>query len=830
MIKSILSVDYWKKFKHMKYNIKSGFLSLLFLLIFSIGLNAQFTQTIRGKVVDSETNFPLIGVNVLVLNTGSLIGAVTDVKGRFRLNNVPIGRNTVKFSYIGYKDVVLNDIITTTGKEVILNVKMEETVTKLKEVVIIGKKSGDALNDMAVLSAREFSVYETEKYAGSRGEPARMARSYAGVLASDDSRNDIVIRGNTPTGVLWKLEGINIPNPNHFAIPGTGGGPVTILNNKFLSNSDFFTGAFPAEYANGIAGVFDLRMRNGNNEKYEGSAQFGFLGTELMMEGPLNKKKESSFLAMYRYSTVSIFNSLGIDVGTDSKPKYQDGAFRFNFPFKKGGNLAIFGVGGKSFAPIIKSEQLDTFDTELYGDDDRDQYFGSKMGVAGVSYTKPIDKKTFVKIVFSASGEQAKGQDDKIVRHIDPELGQYVIDSLITTLDFNIIDYKYSGYFSLNKKLNNRLSFKTGLNLDLYNSTYVDSVRSIFLKEDNFTLDSISPWRLRWNGGGNPMLIQPYFQFKYKPSERLTLTGGLTSLIFTISKNAISPIEPRLGISWQLDRKSKINFAMGLHSQKLANYLYYFDKNKELKRVLTPYNKDLKLLKSLHLIAGYERYIGKNIRMKIETYYQYLYDLPVKTVPSAYSLLNSGSGFNRFFPDKLKSTGTGRNYGVDFTLEKSFSRGYFFMMSGSLFDAKYRGSDDTLRNSSFNGRYSANFLFGKEFVIGKNQTLNLGIRVVRTGGQRHGIVDRERSFEEQDIVYQDAHYNEYQFKDYFRADLKLAYKINTRKFTHEIALDIANLFDTKNVLKYSYVQGRENPIVQENQLGRLPIFYYRFDF
>jgi len=814
----------------MNYTTKTLILSIMLFFCFHSGVKGQFTQTVRGKIVDSETNFPLIGVNVLVLNTEILTGAVTDAKGKFRIENVPVGRNSIKFSYIGYKEVVLNDIIVTSGKEVILSVKMEETVTKLKEVVIVGKKNGDALNDMAVLSAREFSVYETEKYAGSRGEPARMARSYAGVLASDDSRNDIVIRGNTPTGVLWKLEGINIPNPNHFAIAGTGGGPITILNNKFLANSDFFTGAFPAEYANGIAGVFDLKMRNGNNEKYEGSAQFGFLGTELMAEGPINIKKESSFLAMYRYSTISIFNSLGIDLGTDSKPKYQDGAFRFNFPFKKGGNLTIFGIGGKSFVSIIKSEQLDTFDTEVYGDDDRDQYFGSKMGVVGASYTKPIDKKTFVKIVFSVSGEQSKGLDDKMIRHVDHELGQYVVDTLINNLDFNIIDYKYSAYFSINKKLNNKFSYKAGMNLDLYNSIYIDSVRSIYLDKNNSTIDSVSPWRLRWNGGGNPALIQPYFQFKYKPSAKLTLTGGITSLIFTISKNAISPFEPRMGISYQLDKKQKINFALGLHSQKLANYLYYYDKNDEFKRVLEPYNMDLKLLKSFHAVAGYERYIGQNIRMKAEAYFQYLFDLPVKKEPGAYSLLNSGSGFNRFFPDPLKSTGTGRNFGIDLTIEKSFSHGYFFMMSGSLFDAKYRGSDDTLRNSAYNGRYSANFLFGKEFVIGKNQTLNFGVRIVRTGGQRHGVVDRDRSDKEQDIVYLDAHYNEYQFKDYFRTDLKIAYKVNTRKFTHEIALDIANLFDTKNVLRYSYAQGRDNPIIQENQLGRLPIFYYRFDF
>ena len=806
-------------------------ITIFFILSLGNAVNAQFSNTIRGKVVDSESKYPLIGVNVIVLNTDPLIGAVSDEKGKYRLKNVPIGRYTLKFSYLGYKDLVLDNIIVTTGKEVILNVKMEETVTKLEEVVIVGKKSGDALNEMAVLSAREFSVYETEKYAGSRGEPARMARNYAGVLASDDSRNDIVIRGNTPTGVLWKLEGINIPNPNHFAIPGTGGGPVTILNNKFLSNSDFFTGAFPAEYANGIAGVFDLKMRNGNNERYEGSAQFGFLGTELMAEGPINKKKGSSFLAMYRYSTVSIFSALGIDIGTTSKPVYSDGAFRFNFPLKKGGNIAVFGIGGKSNAPIVLSTHLDTTLTETYGQNDRDQYFGSRTGIVGLSYTKPINEKTFVKLVFSASQERITANHDKIVRHIGPD-GKYVIDTLINILDYVFRDNKYSAYFSLNKKFNRKLSMKAGLNWDNYDSRYIDSVRVVYLKKDNVTLDSITPWRKRWDATGNPMLIQPYIQFKYKATDKFTFTGGFTSLIYTMSKNSISPIEPRLGLTYQVNRKQKVNFAMGLHSQIFAPYLYYYDKNdvEPYKKKLEPYNKDLKLMKSLHVVAGYERYIGKNIRFKAETYYQYLYDLPVSTVPSAYSLINSGSGFSRYFPDTLVSSGTGRNYGLDLTIEKSFSRGYFFIMSGSLFDAKYRGSDDTLRNSSFNGRFATNIMVGKEFKIGYKQTLNIGLRVAWAGGQRYGIIDKEESQKEQEIVYSDVHFNDYQFKDYFRADFKIAWKFNTKKFTHEIALDIANMFDTKNILRYSYAPGKEEPIYLEHQLGRLPIFYYRFDF
>ncbi len=804
-------------------------LPILFFLGFFSSVSAQLTQTVRGVVVDAESQYPLIGVNVIVLDSDPLVGSVTDEKGKYRLKGVKIGRRSIKFTSIGYKDVVLDDIIVTSGKEVIIKVKMDETVTAMDEVVIVAKKSGEPINEMAVISAREFSVYETEKYAGSRGDPARMAKSYPGVLSSDDSRNDIVIRGNTPLGVLWRLEGINIPNPNHFSIPGTGGGPVTILNNKFLANSDFFTAAFPAEYSNGIAGVFDLKMRSGNNETYEGSAQFGFLGTELMAEGPISKKKGSSFLAMYKYSTVSIFNSLGINIGTTSNPKYQDAAFRLNFPFKKGGNLAIFAIGGDSRVPIIISTQKDTSLTELYGDNDRDQYFGSRMGLIGLSYTKPLNRNTFIKAVFSASHQRVDAKHDKIVR--DGSSGVFVVDTLISILDYKFRDNKYSAYLSLNKKFNRKLSFKAGLNFDFYDSKYIDSVRVVTLKNDNTAVKDISPWRIRWKATGNPMLIQPYIQFKYKATEKLTLTGGVTSNIFTIGENSNSPIEPRFGLSYQFDRKQKFNLGLGLHSQTLAPYLYYFDKNLDFKRELSPYNKDLGLLKSLHVVVGYERYLGKNIRFKAETYYQYLYDLPIAAEgKSAYSLLNSGSGFSRFFPDKLKSAGTGRNYGIDLTIEKGFSHGYFIMMSGSLFDSKYKGSDGILRNSSFNGRFATNFLGGKEFKIGSRQTINLGVKVAWTGGRRYGEIDLEASNREQEIVYTDEHYNEYQFKDYFRTDLKIAYKLNTKKFTHEIAIDISNLFDTKNVLNHGFVAGRADPRIEQLQLGRLPIFYYRFDF
>ena len=216
-----------------------------FLLSISFYCFAQ-TQTLRGTVTDADSKIPLIGVNVVVMKDSALIaGATTNEDGIYRLENIPVGRFKVKFSYIGYQQQTVSDVIVTSAKEVVLNISLSESVNEINEVVVSAFKPGETKNEMATVSARPFTIEETDRYAGSRGDPARMASNFAGVSGADDSRNDIVIRGNSPSGVLFKLEGVPILNPNHFNIPGTTGSPVTILNNKFLANSDFFTGAFP---------------------------------------------------------------------------------------------------------------------------------------------------------------------------------------------------------------------------------------------------------------------------------------------------------------------------------------------------------------------------------------------------------------------------------------------------------------------------------------------------------------------------------------------------------------------------------------------------------
>ncbi len=791
-------------------------LILLLILCSSLGI-AQ--QTVKGKVVDSESKFPLPGVNVLVTSdTTKMYGAATDVAGNFKIKDVPLGRQQIKVSFIGYNVQVLT-IEVNSGRETIVNVELEESSQVMEEFKVVAADNKEVANEMAVVSAQQFSVEETNRYAGSRGDPARMASNFAGVSGSDDSRNDIVVRGNSPLGVIYRVEGVTIPNPNHFSIAGSSGGPQSIINNKSMANSDFFTGAFPAEYGNSTAGVFDLKLRAGNNEKFEFTGQLGLLGAELLAEGPLSKKHRSSFLVMYRYATVSIFDALGIDIGTSAIPKYQDFAAKFNFPLDNGGNLAVWGLGGKSSIDILISNQKDTSEIDLYGENTKDQYFWTQMYVGGLTYTHPLNQNTYIKSTLTASLDQQNSLHDTISRTITSD-GEFELLGMAQYMSYEFRNLRFSSATSLNRKFGKKDVLKVGYVADYGTYSFLDSVT---------TNSEQQTYQFRWNSSGDYFNLQPYISWKHKFTDKLVLTGGISSF-YTSVGNAFSPIEPRLGLKWDAFKKGSISLGLGRHSQMQPLYTYFY----LLPGNDTPHNTDVGLTYSNHVVLGYTHKFNKNLGGKVETYYQALSGIPVNVSPSAYALTNAGGGFSRLFPDTLQNTGTGYNYGVELTLQRYFSGNWHAMLSGAVYNSRYTPSDGIERNTTYNGNYAVNLLAGKEFVIKDKKTIGIGMKVTSAGGQRYGEVDTVASNLQGEVVYLDENFNEYQFRNYFRADVKLTFKANAKKVTHEVGVDLVNILGTQNILSLSYapVPGdpSANPIRENYQLGFLPIFYYKIDF
>lgn len=793
-------------------------ISLLFAVLFAVvSCFAQNTQTIRGKIVDKESKSPLTGVVVTLYRDSTLVtGGQSDLDGNYRLSNVAVGRYTLNMRFSGYQLVSIPNVIVNSGKENIINAELEQSVQENKEVVITGTNKEGTVNDFSTGSGRMFSVEETNRYAGSRSDPARMASNFAGVQGADDSRNDIVVRGNSPAGVLWRLEGVDIPNPNHFAIEGTTGGPASILNNKVLSNSDFFTGAFPAEYGNSIAAAFDLRMRAGNNEKFEFTGQFGFLGTELTAEGPFSKAHNASFLVSYRYSTLKLFEAIHLPIGTGAVPNYQDGAFKLNFPLKKGGNLSMFGIGGLSKISILVSQYTEPTD-ELYGEDSRDQFFESGMGVAGIVYAKPLNDKTFFRAVIAGSGRYSSAHHELVWRNTD-----FGIDSITPKMGYRNTEDRFSFNFFFTRKISAKHSIKAGMLNDYYINNLLDSIHS---ETDNIFYN-------RQDYSGTSVLLQPYVQWKYKPSDALTFNAGVHGQYFTL--NGSAAVEPRLGMKWNVNEKQSINFGTGLHSQVLPSYVYYT----HLPGNSQPYilhNKNVGFMKSLHTVLGYDISVASNMRIKVETYYEYLYDVPVEKKSSSFSVLNQGSGFSRFFPDTLVNEGTGTNIGAELTIEKFFSKKFFFMFTASVFDAKYKGSDGISRNTDFNTHYAVNLLGAREFKLSEKQTLETGLKITAAGKRYYTPIDVAASYAANEEVYVDSLRNTYQFsKSYFRLDARIVWRCNTKSLTHEIGLDLINLTNRKNILGLTYspdpLNPGSDPTVEQYQLGFLPLFYYKLDF
>jgi hypothetical protein len=274
------------------------------------------TQTIRGVVLDKVLQTPLPGANIILVNSEPFRGVAADMEGNFHLEKVPIGRQELKISYTGYKDLIISNIIVSSGKESVLNIALEEQVMQSAEVVVTAQKDKSrANNELALTSVTSLRPDDINRFAGSRQDPSRMAGNYAGVISGDGQVNHIVVRGNSPRGLLWRMEGVDIINPNHFTFVAATGGGFSVINNNLLASSDFLTGAFPAEYGNRVSSVMDVQLRKGNTEKHEQTFQLGLNGIEYVAEGPLSAGKTSSYVASARIFDFTPLEKIGVDLG-----------------------------------------------------------------------------------------------------------------------------------------------------------------------------------------------------------------------------------------------------------------------------------------------------------------------------------------------------------------------------------------------------------------------------------------------------------------------------------------------------------------------------------
>ena len=790
------------------------------LMLLGAALAAQ-TQVVKGTILDSQSESPLFGANVILVGSDPLIGTTTDPDGKFRIEGVPIGRQAFAIQYIGYKSITVPNVLVTSGKEVVLDVKLEESVSNLQEVVVTSEADKDLpINDLAKVSARTFSLEEVTRFSGGRNDVARLATTFAGVSAPDDSRNDIVVRGNSPVGLLWRIEGIPIATTNHFATQGTTGGPVNALNTNLLRTSDFLTGAFPAEYGNANSAVFDVNFRNGNTDKVEFTGQVSaFSGLEFMTEGPISKKNGSSFILSYRYGIAALAAT-----GTSATPYYQDLSFKINFGRTKLGTFELFGLGGLSSIDF-DGDEID--ETDLFSNPNQDAFVENELGLVGLSHRIQIDKKTYLKTVFGASTNYNQYLQDNLIRD-----GQGNRQQVYRATNVMNRENRFTFSTTLNRKFNARWSLRAGLLNERYDmNLFVENRDNEPDIPDNDN-DGVPDFLLQQiDFNGNFDISQAYAQTEYKFTDDLSLTGGLHTQYHSLTEDVA--VEPRLALSWQAKPNQRWSLGYGLHAQSIPAPILFFQEETS-PGIFEQTNDNLEFMRSHHFILGYDRNLGTDWRLKAEVYYQDISNVPVRNVPSSYSVLNEGANFEFEQFGSLVNEGTGSNYGVELTVEKFFSNDYYLLLTSSVFDSQYEGSDGIERSTAFNNSYVVNALFGKEWKFGPDNknAWTFDTKLTTAGGRPYTPIDlaATRNNAGQEILQDGIAFTE-TYGDYFRWDVKFGVRLNSKKrnISHQFFIDFQNVTNRRNefVRRYNEVTDEINLV---EQIGFFPDVMYRIQF
>jgi len=763
-----------------------------------------FLQNLRGVIFDTHTKLPLIGATVRVISDSEIpIGGITNLDGEFDIAGLPVGRYGLQISFVGYQSRSTN-ILLKTGKEAFIEVGLDESIGKLDELVVTAEHRKDIpINQMAMVSARAFSIDEASRFAGSFDDPARMALAYAGVQGGgDDIRNEIIVRGNSPKGLLWRLEGVEIPNPNHFNDGMPAGGAVSLLSSNVLTNSDFFTGAFPAEYGNALSGVFDIKFRKGNNKKREYAVQLGVLGAEVSAEGPFKTNYNGSYLINYRYSTLALIGSL-----FDSQnSRYQDLSFNVTLPTKRAGNFNLFGLAGNS-----SEKEDEVFAFPPIGSYQPAESRGG-LSVFGLKNFLPLGKSSYLKSVIVLS-HSLNNEINKNIAIIGDPNNQNVLPELRLIEDKNrSTNSSIRAVVEFNQKISPGFNFNIG---------FINGLIDYRLR--SYTKDGLSnTLGSELDQSGSTLISQGYFGWKHQATRSFEWTAGLHSSYLTL--NDSWSVEPRVGLRWLISNRMSLTGGYGVHSrmESLGLYLAEIEENGS---IILP-NKQLGFTKADHYVVGYNLGIGENTHFLIEAYWQKLYYVPTD------SSNNSSINFqgSEIIDSRMYPTGKGYNKGIDVTLEKYFHRGYFYLATFSLYESTFSANGKKF-STRYNNQFNSSFLIGKEFTLGRyaNKTLGISSKYIRNGGRPITPILVGESQTSESIVEDPAMIYQDRSNDYFRIDLQINFKINKEKTTHTWKVDVQNITNRMNQLE-RYYDGSSESIKWRLQNGILPIISYKLEF
>lgn len=748
-------------------------------------------QQVRGYVFDQVSRQPVEGAEVYLKDTDPLLGTATDEQGTFEIGSVPVGRYVLVVNHIGY-DRKYMDLVVEGGKPAYIEMELAPAYNELETVTV---SSQPFIADMDAVGKRSVSIEQSTRFAANYLDPARVMISFPGVVPQNDQNNNIIINGKSPNGLLWRVEGLDVLNPNHLSNAGTlsdrptsNGGGVNVLSTQMLGTTGFITAPFGAQYGNVMSGVMDMNFRSGDKQENHYTAQASLIGLDLAAEGPL-KQDKSSFLVNYRYSTVGLLSQLGVDFGGE-EINYQDVAFNISFDQKKGGRLSVFGYGGKS------KNEFDGVDDPREWEIDKDSTavdYSSATGAFGMKEVLSISKRSSLSLgtAFSAF------KNERTARGLTRE------GAGIDAENFETESYL--------------LSSNAELASSLGHTRLVAGITANYTTQEVFAEEIYTGRGKLIDKSADGVLFQPYVQAKMLLAPKWTTQVGLRYMHYTFNNSA--SWLPSVVLNFNITPQSTVSFNYSLQA-RLQNPEVYFSTD----------NKHLEMSKSHHIGLGYNHIFTKSL-LTSQLFYERLYDVPVSAArQSSFSLVNH---LNGYILEPLANQGTGEIYGLNLSYEKPMNNGFYYIASGSLFESTYEGSDRVERDSRFNNNYTLSFTAGKEYTKEKGaeavKVTGLNGRIFYAGGLRTTPISEPMSQANGETVFEENRAFSDQLGDYFRVDFRVSFKKEKAGYSRMFAIDIQNMLSVEND-GYQYYDFRKQKAEVKKQLGIIPVLVYKVEF
>ncbi len=744
--------------------------------IFLIGAFVfAFTQifaqngTIRGRVFNDKNNEPLPFTNIIIF--GTTIGSTSDLDGNFIFTGIKPGFVKLAASSVGFESHVSEEFQVTNAKTVFLDIPMRETSIQLDQVVV--KASPFRKTEESPVSMRTLGIGDIEKNPGSNRDISKVIQSLPGVASTVSFRNDLIVRGGGPSENRFYLDGIEIPNLNHFATQGSSGGPVGIINVDFIREVDFYSGAFPANRGNSLSSILEMKQIDGNQEKMVFKGSIGASDLSLAINGPLSEK--TTFLLSARRSYLQFL--FGV-IGLPFLPTYNDFQFKVKTRFDQKNELTFLGIGA-----------IDQFrlNTGLKNPTEDQQYILNYLPVneqwnyaIGAVYkhyrTNSFDTWVISRNMLNNKAFKYENNDESKAKTLD-----YVSQEIENKFRYENSS-RFGGY---------KLIAGAGGEYAKYSTT---TFQEVFIPLAEDTLRSINY--------GSEIDIFKYHMFgqvsRNFNNDRLILSLGLRADGNTYSDNMSNPVNqlsPRLSAAWAITKKFFLNFNTGRYYQQPAYTTLGFRNNSG---ELVNKSNNLKYISANHLVAGIEYHRREDAKFTLEGFYKQYANYPV-SVNDSISLANKGGDFGVFGNEEVTSTGTGRAYGLEVYIRDRIMDKYNLIFSYTYVRSEFKDNKDVFIPSSWDNRHLINMTISREF----KRNWNVGAKWRFVGGAPYTPWDVNLSsliaaWDARQQGYLDYNrFNSLRTGNFHQLDMRIDKQYFFDKWSLNLYMDIQNLYNFK---------------------------------